>query len=706
MRIRRITIDGYRHFKNQEILLEEDTTVLAGANNSGKTSLIDLLVVMLRSGNDFGVEDLNALQRHTWSTSLLRALFEGDGKFNEALSDESLKASVPKIEACMEVTYDKEQDDIREFADFLMDLDLTESSFYFVYTLAPRIDKLRGILEGLETELRNTIKTKQWDNLPETGADDLRTVRSLQSRLCKALFESCSVEVYFADSAFEHRSKIERKRFQSLFNVHLVQASRPLDDTIGDKTGELSRRFVKAMKGDQSWDEVIKALPDGVINAIEKAGISGKATEAAVRSLNDTITSISETNGQSKSNLFLDFQLTETDALILVAKAIQARYLGGGVPLGERSQGLGYSNLIILHLEVEAFLRDAMKPENEFLVNLVIVEEPESHMHPQMQNAFIKHLFRRVTDSKRFQALVTTHSNEIVRSSNIEYLRVLKVIDDTTNIIDLQKFHAEKVLTGSNEDQRLFSLLYAINFADVLFADKVVMYEGDTERMYFQALIRESDALAKLRTQYVSYVQVGGAHAHVYFPLIIDTLKIKTVVITDIDYEKDSTTSTPEAIKQLSTTNATLNNLFQQVVPKKNSGDIEETMRDPLLGEILAGRDEAQGIALFEARPNLAVSFQGESEGFARTLEEALLSKLNTIRVWEAKDREWWKNYRVTSKLDFSIPNREQNITIRQIVTSTSGKKTDFMYSLIMRQDFHEQTPGYISNALKWLSDD
>lgn len=706
MRIRRIIIDGYRHFKNQEILLEEDTTVLAGANNSGKTSLIDLLIVMLKSGNDFGVEDLNALDRHTWSANLLRALFEGEGKFKEALSDESLKSSVPRIEACMEVTYDKEKDDIREFADFLMDLDLSESSFYFVHTLAPRVDKLRARLEALETELRDIIAVKQWNELPEHGVEDMRIVRSLQSRLCKALFESSSVEVNFSDSEFEHRSKIERKRFQNLFNVHLVQASRPLDDTIGDKTGELSRRFVRAMKGDQNWEEVIKGLPDGVINAIEDAGISGKATEAAVRSLNETITSISETNGKSKSNLFLDFQLTEADVLILVAKAIQARYLGGGVPLGERSQGLGYSNLIILHLEVEAFLRDAMKPENEFLVNLVIVEEPESHMHPQMQNAFIKHLFRRVADSERFQALVTTHSNEIVRSSNIEYLRVLKVIADTTNIIDLQKFHAENVLTGSPEDQRLFSLLYAINFADVLFADKVVMYEGDTERMYFQALIRESDALANLRTQYVSYVQVGGAHAYVYLPLLIDTLKIKTVIITDIDYEKESKTSTPEAVKQLSTTNATLNHLFSQVVASKNGDDAKETVRDPLLRELLARKDEAKGVALFEARPNLAVSFQGESEGFARTLEEALLSKFNSLKVWEAKEREWWKDYRATSELDFSIPNGESNITIRQIVASTSGKKTDFMYSLIMKRNFHEQTPGYISDALKWLSDD
>lgn len=705
MHIRRLAVKGYRHFLNQQVLLEKDTTVLAGANNSGKTSLIDLLTVMVKSGNDFGVEDFNAVERHNWSTDLLHLLFEEHDSFTEALTDEQFEAKTPKIESHLEVLYDKDKDDIREFADFLMDLNLSSNSFYFVHTFAPRIDKLRASLGKLEEELRGVVNSKGWQELPQSG-EGLRTVRHLQTRICQALFEASEVQVFFSDETYENQIEIKRTRFHRLFNVHLVQASRPLDDTISDKTGELSRRFIKAMKGDTSWEEVIKVLPDGVINAIEEAGISDKATAAAVRSLNDTIESISETNGQAKTDLFLDFQLTESDALHLVARAIQARYLGAGVPLGERSQGLGYSNLIILHLEVEAFLRDAAKPENQVLVNLIIVEEPESHMHPQMQNAFIKHLFKKVSEKGYFQALVTTHSNEMVRSSKIEYLRVLKVLEDGANIIDLKKFHAENVAPAKPEDQRLFSLLYEINFADVLFADKVILYEGDTERMYFQALIREASELAKLRTQYVSYVQVGGAYAHVYLPLTVDTLKIKTVIITDMDYEKKSETSSKEEVEKLITTNTTLNLLFQQTVSEQKESGEKAEKRNPNIGELYDTTDEKSGLALFKNRPHLGISFQGKSEGFARTLEESLLAKLSGMNVWDGKDRAWWKNFRSTTSLDFSIPNGTRPITIRQVVASTSNNKTDFMYSLIIDEDFHSKTPDYISNALKWLSDD
>lgn len=705
MRIKRLVVDGYRHFDNQQVFLEPGTTVLAGANNSGKTSLIDLLRVTLRSGKGFSVEDFNATQRLTWSNDLLNALLAGNDSFTEAISEGNLEKHAPRIETLLEIEYDPANDDIRQYADFLMDLDLSMNAFYFVHTFAPKIDKLRANLEALHSTLLEKISGKSWEVLPETG-DDARTVRSLRALLSRALYEACTAQVSYSDSTFEHRIEMDQPRFFKLFNFHLIKASRPLGDTIDDKAGALSQRFVAAMKGSSDWQEVIDALPERVIHAIEVAGVDTVATEAAVKSLNETIRSISETNGGSKADLFLDFQLSEEDATVVIARAMQARYLGGGVPLGENSQGLGYSNLIVLHLELEAFLRTAEEPENTLLVNLVVVEEPESHMHPQMQNVFIKHLFRKIEDSKCLQALVTTHSSEIVRSSKIEHLRALKVLDGSSKIIDLQEFHRKKVATKSEEDQRLFSLLYAINFADILFADKVVMYEGDTERMYFQALIQDSPSLAKLRTQYVSYVQVGGAHAHVYLPLIVDTLKTKTVIITDVDYEKESTTATAAAIKKLDTSNATLNNLFSRRASNEEANDGEDEPTPPTLGGLFARKDKSKGVALFNDRSNLAVSFQSDNEGYARTLEEAILAKKTGLKVWEPKPRTWWSEYGKTSGLDFSIPNKKPEITIRQIVVSTSGKKTDFMYSLILKEGFHQHTPSYVSDALSWLSDD
>lgn len=694
MRISRLCVDGYRRFEKQEVFLEGHTTVFAGANNSGKTSLIDLLRVVLKTGKEFSADDFSAAQRLSWSSKIITAALDGEQEFRDFIKGEEVLAGAPSIEVKLEVEYDPKKDDIREFADFLMDLDLSKNSFYFLYRFTPKSDKLLPALEGLYTSIRDGILKEEW--VPGTEINSsTATFHSLQAKLSATLINSCVVEIFFTDHTYTSHVAMERNRFLGLFNFRIVKAARPLDDTIDDNSGSLSRKLVEVTKDSAGWKAVLESLPGRVLAAIDATDIKSVTTAEALKSLNDVVSSISKTNGTSQSDLFLDFQVSEEDAIRLIGRAMQTRYSGSGVPLGEASQGLGYSNLILLHLETESFLRSATLPENALLVNLMVLEEPESHMHPQMQNAFIKHLFDRVAENNYFQAVITTHSSEIVRSSSIELLRVLKVIEGACKVIDLRKFHEQEVAKKSSEKQRLFNFLYSINFADILFADKVVMYEGDTERMYIQALIKERDDLAGLRTQYISYVQVGGAYAHIYVPLIVDTLGIQTAVITDIDYAKNSTTDSVEAVRKLTTTNATLNEFFAI-----KNGDESNA---PDLDHLFKLKKLSGNIAMKEGSPLLAVAYQTESEGCARTLEEAIFAGLNAVNVWESKTRKEWKAYRKASSLKFTVPEAPDDLTIRKIVEATSDKKTDFMYSLLLQEDFGETVPPYILAALNWL---
>ena len=68
--------------------------------------------------------------------------------------------------------------------------------------------------------------------------------------------------------------------------------------------------------------------------------------------------------------------------------------------------------------------------------------------------------------------------------------------------------------------------MFKINFADLIFADKVIMFEGDTERMYLRSLLQK-EIYTKLQQQYIAFVQVGGAYTHWYRQLI-EFLEIKT----------------------------------------------------------------------------------------------------------------------------------------------------------------------------------
>lgn len=695
MRISSVYIDGYRRFKAQQIHFENGATVLAGANNSGKTSLIDLLRVVLGGEGAFRADDFGASDRYEWFSTLVGAAIEGEESYKSLLESDDFGKKAPSIEVRIEVKYNPDVDDIRQFADYLMDLDEEKTSFYFQYLFCAKPDKLIAGCADLYDAICKAIKKSEWTSLKgvDVGSSEFL---ALQTKVDAVLIACSKSEAFFADETFSNTLPMDSvPSFSRLFNFKAVKASRALDDTNEDKSGGLNHRLIEVAKEDEGWSGLLSQLPDQVLDAIQALKIRELTTDEALKSLNTVIDSISSTNGARQSDLFLDFHITEEHAVQMIARAMQTRYLGGGVPLGEASQGLGYSNLIYLHLEAESFIRSVSSEENGFLVNILVLEEPESHMHPQMQNAFIKHLFSRVTGVIEFQALVTTHSSEIIRSSAIEQLRVLKTEENNCRVVDLRKFHTDHVAGKSEETQRLYSFLYAINFSDVLFADKVIMYEGDTERMYIQALIKEREDLLGLRTQYISYVQVGGAYAHVYKPLVVDTLHLKTVIITDLDYEKNVETTNFTELAPLTATNATLNEFFGKEEPGKKT--------KPTIERLLEKISNETGVALLPDAEPAAIAFQSSREGYARTFEEAILAMLLETEVWESRAKEEWVTFREKSGLVFSIPRKNPAPTIRQVVSSTSNQKTDFMYSLLLRPELMEKVPPYILCALKWL---
>lgn len=73
--------------------------------------------------------------------------------------------------------------------------------------------------------------------------------------------------------------------------------------------------------------------------------------------------------------------------------------------------------------------------------------------------------------------------------------------------------------------------------------------------MYIKSLL-QYDAYEPLRAQYLSFVQVGGAYAFNYKP-IIEFLGLKAIVISDLDYTKNALDV--KTILESQTTNATIN---------------------------------------------------------------------------------------------------------------------------------------------------
>ena len=105
------------------------------------------------------------------------------------------------------------------------------------------------------------------------------------------------------------------------------------------------------------------------------------------------------------------------------------------------------------------------------------------------------------------------------------------------------------------------------------------------------------------------------------------------------------------------------------------------------------------------------ICFQTDHDGYARTQDDAMLNKYFSMSVTDLYKKSEWVQKRNDSKLDFSIPNKkndkkisdEDMVSIRDILASTSGNKTDFMYSVIMNGYVENIMPEYIDGGLLWL---
>jgi len=726
MKIKTIHISNYRKICNAKINIDDNITVVAGANNSGKTSLIELLNHIIGEANSkLCVSDFPAKKCQAWCETIYPEILdifqtqqskkERLNKISELIApsdDLATPILMLPIEVKIQVDYDKNNDDIRQFADYIMDFDKNSTSFYFIYKYELNSSNFS---KNLDTEYEKLLL--RFEKISELGlADDKDKisdlVRIIKEMLLMIYDKSSEDNVYFSDNEYKNEQDMKITDFKDLFNFYNIMAGRKLDDENSDRTQILSKQMIDIASEADDWNDLINELPDKILQPIQNAGIRESVQNTSLATLKDTMTSISQTNGTHSGNIAIDMNVTE-DAIKSFLKSITcAKYQIDDYYLSESSQGLGYSNLIYIHLQIEKF----KKKIDPLKVNFFVIEEPEAHMHPQMQHAFASYLFNYYDSENELQGVLTTHSHEIIRTTNnISKLRVLRQANPfqcscfdlqefETSIMDkkdekkLQKLLAKKGSLDEKESQELqeleskkelldfYDFFYTINFPDIIFADKIVMYEGDTERMYIKRLLEKED-FKLLRSQYLSYIQVGGAYAHKYEP-IVSFLGIKTAIITDIDYSKDA--NDLNTVLQYGTTNSAINYFAE-----KSLNNATPTVQD-----LYNWQSDKSPIVVDDL---ICLAFQRKADQFSRTLEEAMLAKHYDISVFDTKKKDDWKQLRTNDGLKYTIP-KKANSNIRDIVASTSGNKTDFMYSVIMRELAEPLCPDYIKGALIWLS--
>jgi hypothetical protein len=210
--------------------------------------------------------------------------------------------------------------------------------------------------------------------------------------------------------------------------------------------------------------------------------------------------------------------------------------------LPEHSIGLGYQNLQSLSYQLVSFKASRLNPNqgSPVPVHIVMIEEPEAHLHVQVQRIFPDKAYKLINPSEteapslKSQLLISTHSSHLAHAESFARLRYVRRVPKSS---DLNMASTEIVnlgdAFGSDNETRLFAERYfRVQHTDLLFADAAIFVEGTAERMLVPLFIERM--YKTLATRYVSFVDIGGSHAHRLKPLI-ERLRLPTIIITDID---------------------------------------------------------------------------------------------------------------------------------------------------------------------------
>ena len=192
---------------------------------------------------------------------------------------------------------------------------------------------------------------------------------------------------------------------------------------------------------------------------------------------------------------------------------------------GVDRNGLGFNNLLYAAMQIEYFRR---RIQERRAGQLLIIEEPEAHLHPHAQEAFVQTL-----SEQQFQTIVTTHSAHVTASSGINAIVALTRTEGAATASNL----AARANLSDAESSDLSRYLDATK-ASLLFARKVLLVEGASELMLLPMFARRMKI--NLAKRAISVIAMQGTHFDVFAKLFqTGALAMRAAILADGDQFRD-----------------------------------------------------------------------------------------------------------------------------------------------------------------------
>ena len=741
MRIEFVEIANFRKLISTRVELSSEKTVFVGANNSGKTSAIAALRYFLvdRERSSFCFNDFTLAH---WPTiNAMGVAWEAAHVANQPLPEPAWDPVLPALDVWLRVA---------------------DNEVHYVQKILPTLDweggrlGVRMRLEPKDTaQLQHEYVTarSQALNLQAAGAAlveeqgkaaaDFQVAiwpKNLVEFLQRRLAAFFTVKAYVLDpaacvdprhgmakrQALNGSEPIDGEPFRGLIRIDEISAQRGFgvagENNDEDATVSGSRKLSVQLR-----QYYIRHL-DPYENPDAQDLLALKAIEEAQQAFNLRLSDgfknpLKEMHklgypGVTDPKLNISTRLRPVeglnhDAAVQFVVPIHDGESVADLYLPEHSNGLGYQNLISMVFRLMAFRDSWMrvgkakhKASDDTIIpplHLVLIEEPEVHLHTQVQQVFIRQAYKILRNhddlgaSPNFvtQMVVSTHSSHIAHECEFDSLRYFRRLPGGKKAIPISCVVDLEDAFGADPDTKRFVTRYLrITHCDLFFADAAVMIEGPAERILVPNFVNYHPEFEKLSESYITWLEIGGSHAHKLRSLI-EKIGLTTLIITDIDSCNAASTSAPPVRGAGCTTrNATLRTWWPVL------DDLDPLLDKPENEKVKTYADEDFSVRVAYQAPVQATFKNTTAEAVSYTLEDALV--MANLDLFETLPGTG-----LIAKFRAAIANSADLSALSGALKTAldGGGKAEFALDLLEIKDPLSLTPpAYIRDSLLWLA--
>lgn len=543
MYLKYLQIVNYKNFKASKFDFNKGANTIIGENDSGKSNAMTALRILLDDS-------------YYYSTKKLKeddfADFLGDWRghwiiisayFDEITSDEK------NSEVCKDMIPEKENED------FLKSFIRCENFDYGTITLFIRPQKIirKKLAKAANPEefenIRNKIKLTDYE-FTYTSRAQVNFTNIEEYKKIVGDIDGYQYNDPENDDSAVIGGRIDVMEIWKYISVEFVDALRDVAADLKKPKNPI-RRIVDTIKNDISSDdsdEIKKKIRDvnNKISGVKQISSIGHQVNGK---LNEMIGMVYSPDVTLQSQMKDDISALSRFLTIAPADKQDIDLLG-----------LGHLNMLYIALKLVEFEVN----RNQELMNIMIIEEPEAHIHTHIQ----KTLFANLRVSKDFtQILMTTHSTHLSEVAEIDKVNILRSCDKFSEVMQpsngLNEFGEKELnLKDVSLTQCLERYLDAKRSV-LLFSKGVMLVEGDGEEILIPALVKEVMGVS-LDELGVGLINIGSV-AFENVACIFDEKRLRRncSIVTDLDQVIEGANKcSEEAAKRGDSRKVKLNHLF------------------------------------------------------------------------------------------------------------------------------------------------